>query len=214
MKVIVLHAFPLGPEMWAPQRDALEGHEVLVPNLYELEGNSIDGWAEQIWDGFDDDFAAVGLSMGGYVALALARLAGERSRGLFLAGARVGSDDADRRAARNAAIETLREQGIDAWAPSAPAPPPPERTVEELIRATEALRDRRDSTEFVRDYERPLWVVAGSEDPFLPEAEAREIVESAPNGHLEVLEGAGHFTNVERRNRFNELLTEFLQAVR
>ena len=57
-------------------------------------------------------------------------------------------------------------------------------------------------------------MVTGSEDPFLPEAEAREIVESAPNGHLEVLEGAGHFTNVERRNRFNELLTEFLQAVR
>ena len=71
---------------------------MLVPNLYELEGNSIDGWAEQVWDGFDDDFAAVGLSMGGYVALALARLAGERSRGLFLAGARVGADDADRQA--------------------------------------------------------------------------------------------------------------------
>ena len=158
----MLHAFPLGPEMWAPKRDTLEGHEVLDPILYELEGNSIAGWAEQIWDGFDDDFAAVGLSMGGYVALALARLAGERSRGLFLAGARVGADDADRRAARNAAIETLREQGIDAWAPSAPAPPPPERTVEELIRATEALRDRRDSTDFVSDYERPLWVVAGS----------------------------------------------------
>ena len=70
MKVVLLHAFPLGPEMWAPQRDALEGHEVLVPNLYELDGSSIDGWAEQIWDGFDDDFAAVGLSMGGYVALA------------------------------------------------------------------------------------------------------------------------------------------------
>ena len=107
--------------------------------------------------------------------------------------------------ARNAAIETLREQGIDAWAPSAPAPPPPERTVEELIRSTEALRDRRDSTEFVRDYERPLWIVVGSEDLFLPRDEAREIVESAPNGRLEVLDGAGHFTNVERRNRFNEL---------
>ena len=43
MKVVLLHAFPLGPEMWAPQRGALEGHEVLTPNLYELEGNSIDG---------------------------------------------------------------------------------------------------------------------------------------------------------------------------
>jgi pimeloyl-ACP methyl ester carboxylesterase len=85
--------------------------------------------------------------------------------------------------------------------------------VEELIRSTEALRDRRDSTDFVRDYERPLWVVVGSDDPFLPEAEAREIVASAPNGRLEVLAGAGHFTNVERRNRFNELLQEFLATV-
>ena len=209
----MLHAFPLGPEMWAPQREALECHEVLAPNLYELDGNSIEGWAEQIWDGFDDDFATVGSSMGGYVALALARLAGDRSRGLFLAGSRVGADDADRRGARNAAIETLREQGIEAWAPSAPAPPPPERTVEELIRATEALRDRRDSTNFVRDFEGPLWLVVGSEDPFLPEDEARDIVASAPIGRLEVLEGAGHFTNVERRNRFNKLLTEFLATV-
>jgi 3-oxoadipate enol-lactonase len=213
MKVVMLHAFPLGPEMWAPQREALEGHEVLAPNLYDLDGNSIDGWAEQIWDGFDEDFAAVGLSMGGYVALALARLAPERARGVFLAGARSGADDADRRAARNAAIETLREQGIEAWAPTAPAPPPSERTVEELIRATEALRDRRDSTDFVSTFEGPLWVVVGSEDPFLPADEAREIVESAPNGRLEVLAGAGHFTNVERRNRFNELLDEFLRSL-
>jgi pimeloyl-ACP methyl ester carboxylesterase len=213
VKVVLLHAFPLGPEMWAPQRDALEGHEVIAPNLYELGGNSIDGWAEQIWDGFDDDFAAVGASMGGYVALALARLASERARGLFLAGSRAGADDADRKTARNAAIETLREQGIEAWAPTAPAPPPPERTVEELIRATEALRDRRDSTEVVRAFEGPLWVVVGSEDPFLSADEAREIVASAPNGRLELLEGAGHFTNVERRNRFNELLAEFLQSL-
>ena len=213
MKVVLLHAFPLGPEMWAPQREVLEAHDVVAPNLYELGGNSIDGWAEQIWDGFDDDFAAVGASMGGYVALALARLAPERARGLFLAGSRAGADDDGRRAARNAAIETLREQGIEAWAPSAPAPPPPERTVEELIRATEALRDRRDATDVVRGFDGPLWLVVGSEDPFLPAAEAREIVESAPDGRLEVLEGAGHLTNVERRNRFNELLGEFLAAV-
>jgi pimeloyl-ACP methyl ester carboxylesterase len=213
VKVVLLHAFPLGPEMWAPQREVLEGHDVATPNLYELEGSSIDGWAEQIWDEFDDDFAAVGVSMGGYVALALAKLAPERARGLFLAGSRVGADDADRRAARNKGIQTLREEGIEAWAPTAPAPPPPERTVEELIRATEALRDRRDSTGLVRRFQGPLWVVVGSEDPFLPVDEARDIVESAPSGRLEILEGAGHFTNVERRNRFNELLSEFLGTV-
>jgi pimeloyl-ACP methyl ester carboxylesterase len=212
MKVVLLHAFPLGPEMWAPQRDALAGHDVVNPNLYELRGNSIDDWAEQIFEEIDGEFVAVGASMGGYVALALARLAPESAHGLFLAGARVKADDADRKAARNKAIETLRNDGIDAWAPNAPAPPPPERTVEELIRATEALRDRRDATEVAATFDGPLWVVVGDADPFLPVDEARAIVASAPKGRLEVIEGAGHFTNVERRNRFNQLLGKFVET--
>jgi 3-oxoadipate enol-lactonase len=212
VNVVLLHAFPLTPEMWAPQRDVLADHEVFAPNLYDLGGSSIDGWARRILDEVDGDFAAVGLSMGGYVALALARLAPERVRGLFLAGARAGADDAQRRAARDKGIETLRTDGIEAWASSAPASPPPELTVEELIRATEALRDRRDSTEVVARFEGPLWLMVGDNDPFLPVDEAREIVDSAPNGRLEVFEGAGHFTNSERPDRFNELLREFLEA--
>ena len=212
MKIVLLHAFPLGPEMWGPQVRALAEHEVVAPNLYELDGNSIDEWAEQISERVDGEFAAVGASMGGYVALALARLAPESVRSLFLAGSRVGADDAERRASRDAAISTLREDGIDAWAPNAPAPPPPERTVEELIRATEALRDRRDATEVAGHFEGPLWVVVGDNDPFLPVDEAREIAASAPNGRLEVIEGAGHFTSIERRDRFNELLDQFLNV--
>ena len=213
MKVVLLFAFPLGPEMWAPQRDALERHDVVAPNLYELDGSSIDEWAEQVFEEVDGEFAAIGASMGGYVALALARLAPQSVRGLFLAGSRAGADDAERRAARNAAIETLREDGIEAWAPNAPAPPPPERTVEEVIRATEALRDRRDSTDVVASFQGPLWVVVGDADPFLPVDEASEIVAAVPNGRLEIIEGAGHFTNVDRRNRFNELLAEFLRSL-
>jgi pimeloyl-ACP methyl ester carboxylesterase len=213
MKVALLHAFPLGPEMWSPQSEVLAGHEVHAPNLYDLAGNSIDGWAERVLEQLDGAFAAVGASMGGYVALALARLAPDRVRGLLLAGARVGADDDRRRQARNDAIRTLREDGIEAWAPSAPAPPPPERTVDELIRATEALRDRRDSADLVASFDRPLWVVVGTEDPFLPVDEAREIAASAPNGRLEVIGGAGHFTSIDRRNRFNELLAEFLRSL-
>lgn len=213
MKVVLLHAFPLDERMWSPQLPVLEGHDVLAPNLYDLGGSSIDDWADRVLDGLGDDLVAVGASMGGYVALALARLAPERVRGLLLAGARAGADDDRRRQARNDAIRTLREDGIEAWAPSAPAPPPPERTVEELIRATEALRDRRDSTDLVASFDRPLWIVVGTEDPFLPVEEAREIVVSAPSGRLEVIEGAGHFTSIDRRNRFNELLAEFLRSL-
>jgi pimeloyl-ACP methyl ester carboxylesterase len=212
VKVVLLHAFPLGPEMWASQREVLAEHDVAAPNLYDLGGNSIDGWAERILVDVEGDFSAVGASLGGYVALALARLAPERIRGLFLAGARAGADDAKRRAARDRSIATLRESGIEAWSPSAPAQPPPERTLEELIRATEALRDRNDSTDVVAGFQGPLWILVGDEDPFLPVDEAREIVASAPNGRLEVFEGTGHFPNSERPDRFNELLREFLRA--
>ena len=213
MKVVLLHAFPLDERMWERQRDALAGHDVEALNLYDLGGSSIDSWAERVLEQVDGELAVVGASVGGYVGLAMARQEPARVRGLVLAGSRAGADSAERRAARDEAISTIREQGIEAWAPNAPAPPPPERTVDELVRTLEALRDRLDATDVVRGFTGPLWVAVGDDDPFLPLDEAREIVAQAPDGRLEVFEGAGHFTNLEQPERFNELLREFLRAV-
>ena len=213
----MLHAFPLGPEMWAPQRDALDGHEVIVPDLYELDGSWIDGWAEQIWDGLDDDFVAVGLSMSGYVAPSRWRAPRRRAVPRALPG-RCPSRRRRRRPSTSPATARSRpcaSRAWRAWAPSAPAPPPT-NAVEELIRATEALRDRRDWAGFscASTSGRSGWSSAARTRSSPRPRRRREIVASVPNGRLEVLEGAGHFTNVERRNRFNELLTEFLQAAR
>jgi pimeloyl-ACP methyl ester carboxylesterase len=213
MNVVLLHAFPLDERMWEPQLEALTGHEVETPNLYELGGNSIDGWAQSLLDRLEGDMAVVGASMGGYTGLAMARLAPDRIRGLLLAGARAGADSPERRAARDDGIRKLRAEGIEAWAPSAPAPPPPELTVGDLVRATEALRDRQDSSAVVRSFAGPLWIAVGENDPFLPLDEAREIAASAPNGRLEVFEGTGHFTNRDQPERFNELLREFVSRV-
>lgn len=213
MKVVLLHAFPLDERMWDPQREALAGYDVVTPNFYDLGGNSVEGWAQAVIDPVDDDLAAVGASLGGYVALAMARFAPERIRGLLLAGSRAGADSPERRAARDEAIRTLREEGIEAWAPSAPAPPPPERTVEELVRGVEVLRDRPDATEVARTFDGLLWIAVGDKDPFLPLDEAHEIVENARNGRLEIFEDTGHFPNLERPERFNRLLQEFLTAI-
>jgi pimeloyl-ACP methyl ester carboxylesterase len=212
MKVVLLHAFPLDERMWEPQREALGGHDVAVLNLYDLGGNSIDGWAQRILDQLDGELAVVGASVGGYVGLAMARQAPERIRGLLLAGARAGADTPERRAARDEGIRTLREDGIEAWAPNAPAPPPPERTVDELVRTLEALRDRPDATDVVRSFTGPLWIAVGDSDPFLPVDEARAIISSARNGRLEVFEGAGHFTNMDQPDQFNKFMREFLAA--
>jgi pimeloyl-ACP methyl ester carboxylesterase len=212
MKVVLLHAFPLDERMWEPQREALVGYDVATPNLYDLGGNSIEGWAERILGRLEGELAVIGASVGGYVGLSMARREPERVRGLLLAGSRAGADSPERRAARDEAIRTIHEDGVDAWAPNAPAPPPPERTVDELVRTLEALRDRPDATDVVRSFEGPLWIAVGDDDPFLPLDEAREIVAAAPNGRLEVFEGAGHFTNMEQRERFNALLRDFLHS--
>lgn len=213
MKVVLLHAFPLDERMWDLQLDALRGYDVETPNLYDLGGNSIEGWAVGVLERIAGELAVVGASVGGLVGLAMARREPERVRGLVLAGSRAGADPPERRAGRDDAIRILRKDGIEAWAPNAPAPPPPERTVEQLVRTLEALRDRPDATDVVRSFEGPLWIAVGETDPYLPLEEAREIVAAAPNGRLEIFEGAGHFTNLEQPDRFNRLLRAFLSEL-
>jgi pimeloyl-ACP methyl ester carboxylesterase len=212
VKILLLHAMPLDERMWKPQLEALAGQDVEAPNLYDLGGASVDEWADKLLASTEDDVAVIGASMGGYVGLAMARKAPERVGGLLLVGSRVGADTPERQTVRDDQIRTLQDEGIDAWAPSAPAPPPSERTVDELVRAVQALRDRSDSTELARSFRGPLWIAVGDADPFFPVDEAREVVAAAPNGRLEVFEDTGHFPSRDRPERFNELLREFLQA--
>ena len=212
MKVVLLHAFPLDERMWEQQLAVLGGHEVATPNLYDLGGSSIDGWAERVLDEVEDDVVAVGASMGGYVALAMARRAPERIRGLLIAGSRATADPPDRRAVRDDMIRVVQEEGIEGWNREFSPPGPPDRPTDELVRGIQALRDRPDATDVVASFAGPLVVVVGDQDDILPVDEARQIAESAPNGKFEVVEGAGHVVSVDAPERFNQILREFLQS--
>jgi 3-oxoadipate enol-lactonase len=226
VKVVLLHAFPLDERMWAPQRPALEGHEVVAPNLYELGGNSIDGWAERILGDVDDDVVVVGASMGGYVALALVRLASERVRGLLLAGARPNADSPERRAGRAATIELIEEQGAaGVWenqrdklfGEQAPADAVElarqmafSRDQDELRRGIEAIRDRPDSTDVLRSH--PVVFALGATEVYFPVDEARVFAEASPQARLVVFDRSRHLPSLEQADEFNELLSELLPA--
>jgi pimeloyl-ACP methyl ester carboxylesterase len=211
MKVVLLHAFPLDERMWEPQREALTDHEVVVPNLYDLGGSSVDSWAGRIFDETAGELVGVGASMGGYVGLAMARRAPERIRALLLAGSRASADPPERRAAREEMIRVVTGEGIAGWNRDFFPPGPDDRTTDELVRGIQALRDRPDATDVAAELHAPLAVVVGDRDELLPVEEAQEIAGSAPDGRLEVVEGAGHLVSVEAPERFNEILLELLQ---
>jgi 3-oxoadipate enol-lactonase len=213
MKVVLLHAFPLDERMWEPQLDVLTDHETFAPRLYGL-GSSIDEWAEAVLQQADGDLVAVGASMGGYCALAMARREPDRVRGLFLAGSRAGADSPARRIARDEIIRALRERGVEGWYDGSDNPAPREavlaQSTDDLVTATEVLRDRPDFTDVVSSFRGPLLLAVGDRDELLSVEEARQIVEVAPNGRLEVFDGAGHLISLEQPERFNRVLLGFL----
>jgi pimeloyl-ACP methyl ester carboxylesterase len=190
--------------MWEPQVARLEGagHTVQAPRLYG-RGPSIDGWAAQLLGEAQGTFVAVGASMGGYTALALARRAPERVLGIVLAGSRATADSLARRAARGETIERLRSEG--AW---------PELgsdvDADELAVAQEAMRDRPDSSGIVASFGGPLLVCVGDRDDVVPVEEARGIADDALRGSFELFPGAGHLLTVDQPERFNDVLHDFL----
>jgi len=124
--LVLVHAFPLGAQMWEPQfRGAFQGWRLLAPDLRGF-GGSTDERAEAV-DPVIDDYAAdvaalirdvargpvvvAGLSLGGYVAFALMRQAPELVRALVLADTRAGADSLEGRAARKAMLTVLEHDG-------------------------------------------------------------------------------------------------------
>ena len=204
MNVILLHGWPLSERMWEPQVSALQkaGIEPLVPRLYG-RGPSIDSWAAQLLRDYDDQLVAVGASMGGYCALALARRAPEHIVGMVLVASRASADSFERRRERDDLIATLRERGV-----------PPELETEEpaelLAVAQEAMRNRMDLSGVAASFGGPLLVCVGDQDEMVTVEESSELASSALRGTLEVFPDVGHFPSIELSERFNEVLLEFV----
>ena len=204
MKVVLLHAWPLDETMWDLQADVLSraGYDVMTPRLYG-RGASIDDWAARMLLDFDDQFVAVGASMGGYCALALARRAPERVVKLVLVGSRAAADPFERRSSRDVQIAQLRAHGV---------PEELETTVdaEDLAVAQEAIRDRMDLTPVVASFGGPFLACVGDADDIVSVDEAQELAETALQGYIAVFPGAGHFLTVEQPEQFIEVLLDFL----
>lgn len=240
LPVVFLHAFPLNRTMWEPQLGALVAECRCIAIDFRGFGDSraappftVDRYADDtaaVLDALQIERAVVvGLSLGGYVALAMWRRHRARIRGLVLSDTRASADSPDVLARRRALIETARTQGATAVANAQIAGLMGKSSrdkrpdvydamhrmmaqtgVDGIVGGLEAMIARPDSTSTLATIDIPTLVVVGDEDVITPPKEARRIHEGIPGSGLEILQGAGHLANVERPAAFNTVVSEFL----
>jgi 3-oxoadipate enol-lactonase len=233
--LVLLHAFPFDRRMWRETVAALAAaagrHRVIVPDLRGFGTAPLAG-PYGVAD-LADDVAAlmdakglpratiVGLSMGGYVALAFAARHGARLEGLVLADTRAGPDGDEARRGRDEAIALVEAQGVEAYVErqlprllSPHAPDALRARTRDLARQTPAavtmglaaLRDRPDRRGELALIACPTLVIVGAEDVLTPPAEAAAMASAIPGARYVELPGVGHLANLEAPAAFAALL--------
>ncbi len=173
-----------------------------------------------------------GLSMGGYVALAFARRHAARLRALVLADTRAEPDDAAGRANRDKMIEfasknpskAVIEQMLPKMVCAETLQKRPEvveavkhfaslQAPAGIVNALKALRDRPDATPFLRQIAVPTLVVVGRDDALTPVSTAEKLTAGIPGAKMVIIEKAGHLSNLEQPDGFNQAVRAFLAAL-
>jgi len=241
--VVFLHGFPHDRSLWAHQRTALAPRvRCIAPDLRGFGVSvakgpySMDQYADDVvglLDTLDIGPAVVcGLSMGGYVAMALWRRHPDRVRGFVFCDTKASPDSEAARANRELLIEVAHAEGAAAVADrmllgmigKATRSRQPSLEVEVrammarqsvagIAGALGALRDRPDSHETLTSITVPTLVLVGEDDVLTPPSDAQAMLDALPEAaaaRMDVIAGAGHVSCLERPAAVTHALAEFL----
>ncbi len=240
--LVLIHGFLLSSEMWQSQQEGLRDHlRVIMPDLRGMgrssvptDGYSVDAYAADIVALLDhlnlDRVVVGGMSMGGYVALAMLRRYPERIKGLILIDTQAEADDAEMRAKRHALIEKVREEGANAVADTSKMLTEQTRVehpalaqhmqsimqhtaVDGIVGALTAMIERPDSTSLLENAEIPALIIVGRDDVLTPPDDAVAMQQAVGRAELHVLEGAAHGANLERAEEVNHVIKRWMEKM-
>ncbi|MCX6433604.1 MAG: alpha/beta hydrolase [Actinobacteria bacterium] len=246
--LLLLHAFPCDGQMWQAQAEAIAaaGWRVVVPDLPGFgvsplpdDEPDIDVVADAVIDllaSIDTDRCVVGgVSLGGYVAMAITRRRPDLVAGLILCDTKATADaDAARENRERLAALCLASPGetarileqavlpgllgettrlrrpavvdrVRAWLTDADAA--------SVAWYQRAMAGRPDSLATLRAAGAPTLVVYGDEDTLSPRAEQELMVAVNPDTQLVVIPAAGHLALVEDPAAVTDAMLRFLQRV-
>ncbi|MBF0688789.1 MAG: alpha/beta fold hydrolase [Cellulomonas sp.] len=240
--IVLLHAFPLDHRMWDDvAADLGRTHRVLAPDLPVPVGEPLpdpsledaaDHVAAVIRGAGDGPAVVAGLSMGGYVALALLERHPELVAGLALVDTKSTADTPEAAARRRSVADEVQAAGtvdpvrgmpdvllgettrsarpevverVTAWIG--------EQDPARVAWAQRAMAARPDRTDVLADFRGPVVVVVGDEDEVTGADSAEHMAAAVDQALLVVVPRVGHLSAVEDPAAVRTALAELLQRV-
>ncbi len=247
--VVLLHAFPFDARLWAPQAEVLAaaGSQVHVPNLPGFGGTellpgapSIDSVADAILADLEhrgiDRAVLGGISLGGYVAMAMLRKRPEMFTAAICCDTKASADTELARENRfrmaKAVTENPQECGrilqqamlagllgqvtrdtrpelvaqVSAWLDDAGP--------KAVAWYQQAMADRVESLTTLGALDIPVLILWGSGDTLSPEADQMAMLQVLRRGQEVRIAGAGHLSIVEQPAGTARAITGFIAPVR
>ena len=238
--VVLVHGHPFDRSLWEPQQEPLArrfrvvtpdlrgyGESAATPGTVTMRQLATD--VEALLDELGiESAAAVGLSMGGLVAMELALADPSRWWALGLVATTAEPVTEAERRERLATAETLETVGlepvVEAMRNRLFGPGCPPEVVDRVVRmmrasnpqgAAAALRGRAERPDYrpgLAALELPAFVCAGTHDTWSTEAVTQELVACLRSPRALVLPEVGHLPNLELPDLFNSELLSFLEA--
>ena len=173
-----------------------------------------------------------GLSMGGYIALNAIENYARRISALILSDTSCKADTSEAKEKRIKAIENIKNTGVEKYADESIknlfAPESFINRVEEIAAVREmivktsvqslcngliALSMRKETSSILTEIKVPVLILVGNEDKITPPAEAIFMHEKIKDSFLKVLDHAGHLSNMENSEEFNNQLKRFVESI-
>lgn len=248
VSVVFLSGMLADHRMWQPvidllgpcsgQSDASSGKSGvmagIMPVIPDLSSqDDVVAMARAVLDQAPERFVLVGMSMGGYVALEILRMAHERVSHLMLVNTRATADDpaTQRRrlllariAGRHQPFQGVNEAMLDDMLH------PDHRHDDDLIgllsdmaedlgqdvftRQITAVAHRPDSMDMLRGLEMPCCVMAGAADRVISPASHREMASAIIGAKMIEVAGAGHYVPLEQPGIFAKALIDLIDQGR
>ncbi|MBS0246635.1 MAG: alpha/beta fold hydrolase [Proteobacteria bacterium] len=214
--------------LFTPQVEALwpEGPVMVADHRRDADMAAI---AARILANAPPKFALAGLSMGGYIAFAMLRLAPERIGKLVLLDTSARADSDEQKANREKFIAMAqggklmdivdmltpkflhRNHASDERLKGVVRAMARDTGVDAFVSQERAIMGRPDSRPLLASIKCPTLVIVGDGDELTPPDLAKEIAGGIPGAKLAIIPECGHLSTIEKSEAVNAAMAEFLK---